>query len=108
MALSGCFVACAYSGSTSRQTALSSLLGRPVWTQVLAAGGAVSAAAPDVDPQGFRGDPVFHFRAVTDGYLVIDPAPNANDASQIKIVAPAGEWVTVYVKKGDKALFVGA
>lgn len=109
MALSGCHVVCSYSGSVSPQSMQTSLLGRPEWSETLAVNGSASAkAAPPTDPQGKRGDPIFHYRAAVDGYLIIDPAPNAADASQLRVVAPAGETMSVYVKKGDKALFVGA
>ncbi|NTD90861.1 hypothetical protein [Agrobacterium tumefaciens] len=75
----------------------------------MTAGGSASAkAAPGADPYGKRGQAVIHYRAVADGYLIIHKTPNASDATQTRVVAPAGEMMTVYVDEGDKALFVGA
>ncbi|EUB97326.1 hypothetical protein PMI07_000902 [Rhizobium sp. CF080] len=109
MALSGCHIVCAYAGSLAPQERGVAILGRPLWSETLTAGGSASAkAAPGADPYGKRGQAVIHYRAVVDGYLIIDKAPSAGNATQSRVVAPAGEMLTVYVDEGDKALFVGA
>lgn len=108
MALTGCHVVCAYAGSIVKQVAPATVLARPEWTETLAGDGITSKDAPGTDPRGVRGDAIFHARAASDGYGIIDPAPNKNDANQVRVALPAGEMVSVYVKKGDKLMYVVA
>lgn len=95
MALSGCRVVCAYAGSINRQAAPGTLLGRPEWSETLAANGTTGKSAPAEDPRGVRGDAVFHIRAAADGYGIIDPSPSAGNPEHPRIVLPGGETVSV-------------
>lgn len=103
MAFSGLHVVCAYPGSEATQKEPAPTLGRPLWSETLATPGTTSQASPG---GGRNGDAVFHLRSSVDAYAALGQTPNASTGP--RILVPAGEFVTVYTKGGDKLAWVEA
>lgn len=106
MALTGLHVVCAYPGSTSPQNKVAPTLGRPIWSETLSSPGPTTQASPGTDWANGLGDCIFHIRAAADSYAAIGPSPNASTGTRVFV--PAGEFVTVYVTKGDKLAWIAA
>ncbi|MBY3175634.1 hypothetical protein HFO27_13435 [Rhizobium leguminosarum] len=106
MAFSGLHVVCAFPGSAAPQIRAASLLGRPIWSETLATAGTTTNASPGVDPTNGLGDTVFHVLAAADAFVAVGPTPNASTGP--RVLAPAGEFVTIYVAKDDKLAWIAA
>ncbi len=103
MAFVGLHVVCAYAGSESSQREPVAIMGRPVWSERLTSGGTTTKAAPG---DGHNGDALFHLRGSADGYALIGPDPGA--AGTPEIFVPVAEFVSCYVKTGDKLKWIPA
>ncbi len=103
MALVGLHVVCAYAGSNVPQRNAAPTLGRPIWSETLAAPGAGTKVSPGAN---LNGDAVFHLRSAADAWVSIGKAPDA--ANGTRVFVPAGEFVTVYTDKDDKLAWIAA
>lgn len=103
MALVGLHVVCAYAGSKVFQRNAAPTLGRPIWSETIAAPGTGTKTSPGADTNG---DAVFHLRSAADAWVSIGKTPDA--ANGTRIFVPAGEFVTVYTDAGDKLAWTAA
>lgn len=98
MAFTGIHVVCAFLGSNSPASTTDALLGRPIWSEKMTSAGTGNKVVP---PAEFKGDAVLHIRAAADAYVAIGPTPDAV-SGPASIIVPAGEFVSLYAKAGDK------